>query len=66
MKNYIIKILLEGELYTEFAAGGSNAIDAFENAVEAGQHVPSGVEFDVLALSERMVGIRFKAITSTQ
>ena len=63
MKDYVFKLLIDGQFSGEGYGQGNSAMEAFENGVETGSiYFPDEQEIEVLALSNRGLGIRFKAV----
>ena len=63
MKNYVFKLLIDGQLVGEGYGSGHSAMEAFENGVESGSiFFNDGQEIEVLALSDKGLGLRFKAV----
>lgn len=61
MREYTFKIYDNHTFITTFMFAGSNAIDAYESALEAGNWIPVGIILQVVAINERGVGIRFES-----
>lgn len=62
MKYYDFSLIQNNQLVGEGYGTGSNALDAFENAVQAGTVLlPANEHVEVAALSESGLGIKFEA-----
>lgn len=63
MRDYIFKILIDGQLFGEGYGQGNSAMEAFESGIETGSvYFSGGQEVEILALSNRGLGIRFSAV----
>lgn len=62
MNSYIFQIEISGQM-TSGNGVGNSAIEAFEDAVAQGfLSLPHGIPFDVYAINDKGVGIKFSAI----
>ncbi len=63
MKEYVFKLMVDGNLQGEGYGVGDSAMAAFENGVADGSVIfCDRVEVEVLALSSNGLGLRFEAV----
>lgn len=65
MKNYTFKLMISSNVVGEGYGAGHSAIEAFENGVDnVTVLLPHDQEVEVVAVSDRGVGVKFKASRS--